>query len=63
MGGDRLDTKKQAKQAAGRVFDKYPRLAEHKNQRAGLLSGGPWPGPSERRRGRQAVSGRLICVG
>ena len=63
MGGDLLDTKKQSKQVARRVFDKYPRLAERKNQRAGLLSGGPWPGAAERRRGRQAVSGRLIWVG
>ena len=40
MGGYLLDTKKQAKQAAERVFERYPRLAERKNQRAGVLSGG-----------------------
>jgi branched-chain amino acid transport system ATP-binding protein len=40
MGGYLLDTKKAAKQAAERVFEKYPRLAERKNQRAGVLSGG-----------------------
>jgi branched-chain amino acid transport system ATP-binding protein len=40
MGGYLLDTKKEAKQAAERVFEKYPRLAERKNQRAGVLSGG-----------------------
>jgi branched-chain amino acid transport system ATP-binding protein len=40
MGGYLLDTKKEAKQQADRVFEKYPRLAERKNQRAGVLSGG-----------------------
>ncbi|MBK1668087.1 ABC transporter ATP-binding protein [Rhodovibrio sodomensis] len=40
MGGYLLDTRKQAKQAAERVFEKYPRLADRKNQRAGVLSGG-----------------------
>ena len=40
MGGYLLDTKKEAKQQADRVFEKYPRLADRKNQRAGVLSGG-----------------------
>jgi branched-chain amino acid transport system ATP-binding protein len=40
MGGYLLDTKKEAKQQAERVFEKYPRLADRKNQRAGVLSGG-----------------------
>ena len=40
MGGYLLETKKEAKHAAERVFEKYPRLAERKNQRAGVLSGG-----------------------
>ena len=40
MGGYLLDSPKEAKQAAERVFDKYSRLAERKNQKAGVLSGG-----------------------
>ncbi len=40
MGGYLLETQKEAKQAAERVFEKYPRLADRKNQRAGVLSGG-----------------------
>ena len=40
MGGFLLNDRAAAKQAAERVFDKYPRLAERRNQRAGVLSGG-----------------------
>jgi branched-chain amino acid transport system ATP-binding protein len=40
MGGFLLNNRADAKQAAERVFDKYPRLAERRNQRAGVLSGG-----------------------
>ena len=40
MGGYLLDSPKDAKQAADRVFEKYSRLADRKNQRAGVLSGG-----------------------
>jgi branched-chain amino acid transport system ATP-binding protein len=40
MGGYLLDSPKEAKAAADRVFEKYSRLAERKNQRAGVLSGG-----------------------
>jgi branched-chain amino acid transport system ATP-binding protein len=40
MGGYLLESRKAAKQAAERVFEKYPRLADRKSQRAGVLSGG-----------------------
>jgi branched-chain amino acid transport system ATP-binding protein len=40
MGGYLLDNQKEARQAAQRVFEKYPRLAERRHQRAGVLSGG-----------------------
>jgi branched-chain amino acid transport system ATP-binding protein len=40
MGGYLLESRKEAKRQADRVFEKYPRLAERKNQRAGVLSGG-----------------------
>jgi branched-chain amino acid transport system ATP-binding protein len=40
MGGYLLDSRKDAKDAAQRVFDKYSRLAERRHQRAGVLSGG-----------------------
>ena len=40
MGGYLLDSQKDARHAAEQVFEKYPRLAERKNQRAGVLSGG-----------------------
>jgi len=40
MGGYLLEDRTEARQAAQRVFDKYPRLAERRRQRAGVLSGG-----------------------
>ncbi|MFQ5846232.1 MAG: ABC transporter ATP-binding protein [Candidatus Methylomirabilales bacterium] len=40
MGGFLMDTRGHAKQAAEKVFEKYPRLAERRRQRAGVLSGG-----------------------
>ncbi len=40
MGGYLMDTPDQAKEAAERVFEKYPRLAERRGQPAGVLSGG-----------------------
>ncbi len=40
MGGYLMDTPAQAKQAAERVFEKYPRLAERRTKPAGVLSGG-----------------------
>jgi branched-chain amino acid transport system ATP-binding protein len=40
MGGYLMDTPDQAKEAAERVFEKYPRLAERRSQAAGVLSGG-----------------------
>ena len=40
MGGYLMDTPAQAKEAAERVFEKYPRLAERRTQAAGVLSGG-----------------------
>ncbi len=40
MGGYLMDTVAGAKEATERVFDKYARLAERRNQRAGVLSGG-----------------------
>jgi branched-chain amino acid transport system ATP-binding protein len=35
-----MDSPDQAKESAERVFEKYPRLAERRNQPAGVLSGG-----------------------
>ena len=40
MGGYLLPNIAEAKRAADRVFEKYGRLAERRNQRAGVLSGG-----------------------
>ena len=40
MGGYLMDTPKQAREAAEKVMAKYPRLAERRNQHAGVLSGG-----------------------
>ncbi len=40
MGGFLMDSPEQAKEAAERVLGKYPRLAERRHQRAGVLSGG-----------------------
>jgi len=40
MGGFLMDSPDQAKEAAERVLGKYPRLAERRHQRAGVLSGG-----------------------
>ena len=40
MGGYLKDSPAAAKAAAERVLDKYPRLAERRKQRAGVLSGG-----------------------
>jgi branched-chain amino acid transport system ATP-binding protein len=40
MGGFLKDKPAQAREAAGRVFDKYDRLAARRHQRAGVLSGG-----------------------
>ncbi len=40
MGGFLMDTTGHAKEAAERVFEKYPRLADRRRQRAGVLSGG-----------------------
>ena len=40
MGGFLMDSTEQAKEAAERVLGKYPRLAERRRQRAGVLSGG-----------------------
>ncbi len=40
MGGYLMDTVAEAKEATERVFEKYARLAERRNQRAGVLSGG-----------------------
>jgi len=40
MGGFLMDKPDAAKEAAERVFTKYPRLAERRRQRAGVLSGG-----------------------
>src|SRR5690348_10488224 len=40
MGGYRMPRPSQAKAAADRVFDKYPRLAQRRHTRAGALSGG-----------------------
>ncbi len=40
MGGYLMASPSDAKEAAERVFAKYPRLAERRGQRAGVLSGG-----------------------
>ena len=40
MGGYLMDKPVQAKEAAEKVLAKYPRLAERRNQHAGVLSGG-----------------------
>lgn len=40
MGGYLMDQRAQAKEAAERVFDKYPRLAERRRHQAKVLSGG-----------------------
>lgn len=40
MGGYLLNDNKAAKLAADKIFDKYPRLAARRSQRAGVLSGG-----------------------
>jgi branched-chain amino acid transport system ATP-binding protein len=40
MGGFLMDTPGHAKQAAEKVFEKYPQLAERRRQSAGVLSGG-----------------------
>ena len=40
MGGFLMDQPAEAKQAAERVFEKYPRLAERRKHQAKVLSGG-----------------------
>ncbi|HYZ89475.1 MAG TPA: ABC transporter ATP-binding protein [Myxococcales bacterium] len=40
MGGYLMNRPREAKAAADRVLDRYPRLAERRHQRAGVLSGG-----------------------
>jgi branched-chain amino acid transport system ATP-binding protein len=40
MGGYRMPTASDARDAADRIFDKYPRLAQRRRTRAGALSGG-----------------------
>ncbi len=40
MGGFLMETPQQAKQAAERIFDKYPRLAARRGHQAKVLSGG-----------------------
>jgi branched-chain amino acid transport system ATP-binding protein len=40
MGGYLMDRPSRARAAAHRVLDRYPRLAERRSQRAGVLSGG-----------------------
>ncbi len=40
MGGFLMDTPAHAKEAAEKVFEKYPQLAERRRQSAGVLSGG-----------------------
>jgi branched-chain amino acid transport system ATP-binding protein len=40
MGGYLMDKPSQAREAAEKVLAKYPRLAERRNQNAGVLSGG-----------------------
>ncbi len=40
MGGFLMQTPRQAKEAAEKIFERYPRLAERRRLRAGVLSGG-----------------------
>ena len=40
MGGYLMDTPRHAKEAAEAIFEKFPRLAERRRLRAGVLSGG-----------------------
>ena len=40
MGGYLMSTTVEAKAATEKIFDKYPRLAERRKHRAGVLSGG-----------------------
>jgi len=40
LGGYLMDRPQQARAAAARILDKYPRLAERRGQRAAVLSGG-----------------------
>ncbi len=40
MGGYLMQSQADAKEAAEKVFEKYPRLAERRSQPAGVLSGG-----------------------
>ena len=40
MGGYLMSTSLEVKAAAEKIFDKYPRLAERRKHRAGVLSGG-----------------------
>ncbi len=40
MGGFLMDKSSQARDQAEKVFGKYPRLSERRNQQAGVLSGG-----------------------
>jgi branched-chain amino acid transport system ATP-binding protein len=40
MGGYRMPKTSEARAAADRIFDKYPRLAQRRRTRAGALSGG-----------------------
>ena len=40
MGGFLMDKSGQAREQAEKIFGKYPRLAERRNQNAGVLSGG-----------------------
>ena len=40
MGGYLMDKSSQARDQAEKIFAKYPRLAERRNQHAGVLSGG-----------------------
>ncbi len=40
LGGYLLEPRREARRAAERVFERYPRLGERRRQRAGVLSGG-----------------------
>ena len=40
MGGFLMDTTYEAREQAEKIFEKYPRLGERRNQPAGVLSGG-----------------------
>jgi branched-chain amino acid transport system ATP-binding protein len=40
MGGFLMDKSSQARDQAEKIFAKYPRLSERRNQQAGVLSGG-----------------------